>query len=127
MKKLLNVCLLLTSLIGYLEWGKDMHAFLFEVEYDLLFKKTADSQTFLHPFVLVPLVGQLLLLFTVFQKVPGRWVSFTGLLFLSLIMLFLFFIGIISMNIRILSSTLPFIITGILVIRYNRKQKKKTV
>lgn len=127
MRKLLNACLLLTSLIGYLEWGKGMHAFLFEVEYQLLFVKTPDKQAFMHPFVLVPIVGQLLLLFTLFQKVPSRWVSMGGLLCLSLIMVLIFIIGIMGMNIRILLSAVPFIVTGIWVIWYNRKHRKEAI
>ena len=104
-----------------------MHAFLFEVEYQLLFVKAPDKQAFMHPFVLVPIVGQLLLLFTLFQKVPGRWVSMGGLLCLSLIMVLIFIIGIMGMNIRILLSAVPFIVTGIWVIWYNRKARRRVV
>jgi hypothetical protein len=79
----------------------------------------------MHPFVLVPIVGQLLLLFTLFQKVPSKWVSMVGLLCLSLIMLMIFVIGIMGMNIRILLSAVPFIATGIGVIWYNRKARRQ--
>jgi len=126
MKKLLNACLLLSSCIGYLEWGKGNFAFLFQVEYELLFG-SKDSQNFLHPFVLVPLLGQLLLLVTLFQKVPARALTYTGLASLSLLILFIFLIGALTPNFRMLLSTLPFIITGIMVLRYNRKEKSKAI
>lgn len=125
MKKLLNACLLLTSFIGYLQWGKGQHAFLFQVEYDLLFK-AAHAQNFLHPFVLVPMCGQLLLLITLFQKTPRRTLSIGGLLCLSIIMLFIFLIGVMTRNAGILLSSLPFILTGLLMLVYNRRTKQKT-
>lgn len=124
MKKVLNGCLLAASLIGYLEWGKGNFAFLFQVEYELLFG-AKNSQNFLHPFVLVPLLGQLLLFITLFQKVPRRVLTYIALASLSLLMLFICFIGIIVPNFKMLFSTIPFIVTGILILKYNRYGRKK--
>ena len=124
MKKFLNICLLLSSLIGYLEWGKGNHAFIFQTEYDLIFGASHGSATYMHPFVLLPLIGQLLLLVTVFQKIPSKVLTITGLICLSLLMLFIFFIGLLSVNARILVCSLPFILAGIFVQRYNRKSTK---
>ena len=121
MKKALNIALILSSLIGYLEWGTDHSMFLFQMEYELLFQRSPTSNTFLHPFVLIPLLGQLLLLFTIFQKKPSRVLTYIGLSALSLLLVFMFFIGIMGMNVKILASTLPFIMTGVLVIRANRR------
>ncbi len=123
MKRVLNIILLLTSLIGYLHWGKDQHAFLFQVEYELLFR-ASHSRNFLHPFVLVPMLGQLLLLFSVFQKAPGSIPTITGIACLSLIMLMILLVGILSLNPGIIGSALPFIATAIYAITYNRKQKR---
>lgn len=125
MKKLLNLGLLLTSLFGYLEWGTDQQAFLFQVEMELLLKIGNDIKAFLHPFILIPLAGQLMILYSLFQRTPGRKLSLIGLACLSTIMLLLFFIGLITLNIKILLSALPFIITGIFVLRYNWKRKTK--
>lgn len=123
MKKLLNILLILTSLIGYLEWGKDHQMFLFQMEYEIFFNRSPESDTLLHPFVLIPLLGQLLLLFTVFQKTPSKALTFIGLISLSVLLLFLFFIGATSGNMKILLSTIPFIITGTSVVRAHRKRK----
>lgn len=122
MKRLLNICLLLTSLIGYLQWGKDQHAFLFQVEYDLIFGSKHSLQSFIHPFILIPLCGQLVLFYTIFQKTPNKALSLIGLICLSLIMLLILLIGIMTKNSSIAFSAIPFVITGILVLRYNRKQ-----
>lgn len=66
--KILNLLLILTSLIGYLEWGKDASVFFFQAEAQILSKLFTDTQSVLHPLILLPLAGQLLLLITLFQK-----------------------------------------------------------
>jgi len=125
MKKLINICLLLSSLIGYLQWGKAQHAFLFQVEYDLIFGRAHSSDAFMHPFVLIPLVGQLLLLLSVFQKTPGRALSVIGLLCLSTIMLLLLFIGILTKSVAITASAMPFVGIGVFSLVYKRKSATK--
>lgn len=120
MQKILNLCLLLSSLLGYLEWGGGQHSFFGQAEYDLLFGSTT-TDNFAHPFVLIPLAGQLLLFITLFQKTPSRILTYTGLASLSLLLLFIFAIGIMAMNIKMIASVIPFIVFGVLVIKYNRK------
>jgi len=124
MKKLLNTCLLLTSLIGYLEWGKGQHSFLGQVEYDMIFGVKQHSENFMHPFVLLPLLGQLLLLITLFQKTPTRILTLTGILCLGTIMLMILVVGSLSLNIRIIASALPYTILAIIALVKNFKRKR---
>lgn len=124
MKKILNLCVVLTSLIGYLEWGTDNSAFLGQTEYELIFGAKS-LQNMIHPFVIVPLAGQLLLLITLFQKTPSRLLSYIGLASLSLLLVFIFIIGAMTPNFKMLASTIPFIISGILVLRYNRRSRSR--
>jgi len=124
MKKLLNLSLLITSLIGYLEWPNN-HGFLFQIEYQLL-SGTVGTDGILHPFVMLPLIGQLLLVISLFQKTPSRFLTLLGMTCLSLIMLFLFLIGCMSLNYKITLASLPFIITGIFVNRANKKHVATT-
>lgn len=123
MKRLLNLCLLLTALLGYLAWGKDQHAFLFQLEAEVFLKGIHDLKTFLHPAILIPLCGQLMILYSLFQRTPSRLLTLIGLASLSVLLLLLFFIGLLTLNIKILLSTLPFIITSVLVLWYNWKGK----
>ncbi len=128
MKNLLNFCLLLTSLIAYLEWGGGNSTFLFQAEYDILFGASVTKDTFAHPLILIPLLGQLALIITLFQKRPNRILTLTGLICLGLLILLIFFIGILALNFKMYMSALPFMITGFFVLRYhrrNRKQKKE--
>ena len=120
-KRILNLCLLLSSLAGYLEWSGNQHGFLFQLEYELIAKTNHNPGALLHPFVLLPLFGQLLILCSLFQKKPGRVLTLIGLACLGLLMLMILLVGILTLNSKIVASALPFIITGIFVLRYNRK------
>jgi len=119
--KILNAILVLTSLIGYLEWGTDQSMFLFQGEVELIQKFIEDPMSALHPFTVLPLVGQALLLITLFQKEPSRWMTLLGLAGLALLFLMILLIGIIGPNIKMFGSALPFLVTGVLTIRHHRK------
>ena len=117
--KLLNIILIITSLFGYLEWGQDNTSFLFEVEYLVLKNILTIVETVLHPFILIPLFGQIILFFIIFLKKPHRYLTYIGIVSLSLLLGFMFFIGIFSYNLKILISTLPFLLTVLTVIKYD--------
>jgi len=119
--KLLNGALILTSVIAYLEWGHNNSTFLFTAEAEVITKLFTHPAEAAHPFTLVPLIGQLLLLISLFQKQPSKALTYTGMGGLAVLLLFIFFIGIISLNIKIIASVLPFIITSILTIMHYRR------
>lgn len=124
MKKILNLLLIFTSLIGYLEWPNN-HGFIFQLQYELLFGSASDFKNFLHPSILFPMTGELILIFTLFQKIPGRILTLTGLVCLAVIMILLLIVGAASANIKIAGSTIPFFITAYFVLKYNLKKKSK--
>ena len=122
MKKLLNILLLVTFPFGYLEWGNNNHRFIFQSATDI-FKKAGDNiENILHPFILIPFAGIVLLIYTLFQKVPGRKLTYTALACLSTLMLLLFLIGIMGLNFKMLLSTIPFLTVGVIVILKFRKK-----
>jgi hypothetical protein len=123
--KLLNLLLLTTSFFGYLQWSGNSHMFLFEAEVEIFKKLFTDPGSVVHPFILFPLGGQLILIFTLFQKEPGKVLTFLALGALSLLFLLMFFIGLISLNLKILLSTIPFIIIGIITVRTHLKKNKQ--
>lgn len=118
--KTINLLLALTSLIGYLEWGDNNHMFLFQGEYEIITKLFSDPTSVIHPFILMPLVGQILLLVTLFQKKPSRILTLAGLIGIGILLLFIFILSLLSFNWKVMLSTLPFLITGFIAIR-NRK------
>jgi cobalamin biosynthesis protein CobD/CbiB len=122
--KILNVLLIITSLIGYLEWSGDSSSFLFQAEAAIFPKLFSDPKSVLHPFTVIPFLGQLLLILTLFQKNPNRLLTYTGVFALGFLMVFLFVIGIISMNIKIIASTVPFLIVSVVTLIHLHRTKQ---
>lgn len=120
--KVLNGILLLTSLLGYLEWGGGNGSFLFQAELDIVRKSFSDPTSAFYPFILIPMGGQIMLLVTLFQKHPGKLLTFTGMGCIAILLFFMFFIGLIGMNYRIVLSTTPFLIASIITIRHYRQR-----
>lgn len=123
--KILNFLLILTSLIGYLEWGGDNHIFLFQGEAEILYRLFTNPVSVIHPFILIPLIGQMLLLITLFQKSPNKKLTYVSIAGLGLLLGFMFLIGLISFNFNILLSTIPFLIVVVLTIRHLWEMKNK--
>lgn len=122
--KLLNLLLIITSLAGYLEWGGGNSAFLFQAEAEVLSKIFTDPASVIHPFSLLPMVGQLLLLITLFQHKPGRLLTWIGLSGIGILLVFMFVIGIISLNLKVAFSTVPFLVVGVVTIRHYRREPR---
>ncbi len=123
MPKLLNFLLLLSFQFGYLEWGKNNHAFIFETTAEIFRQSAKTLQNFLHPAILIPLVGEILILITLFRKKYFRVLTLSGLTGMGLFMLLLLFIGVLDTNIKITLSTVPFFLAAFFVIRQNWNKK----
>ena len=121
--KLLNFLLLTTSLFGYLEWSGNNKAFLFQVEGEILSKFFNDPMAVLHPLTVLPLVAQIILCITLFQKEPSKILTYISIAGLGLLLIFILVIGLLSLNYKIISSTIPFLAVGVLTIRHHRKLK----
>lgn len=120
--KYLHLSLILASLLGYLQWGGDNHMFLFQAEWDLLKKAIEEPASVLHPFTVLPFIGQLILLINLFQKQPSKRLTLIGIAFLGMLLGLLFIIGVMTLDFKILFSTLPFLILAALTIREVRKK-----
>ncbi|MBK9270363.1 MAG: hypothetical protein IPM48_02105 [Saprospiraceae bacterium] len=121
--KLWNVLLVVTSLFGYLEWGKVQHSFLFEAEAEFISKLLTDPVSVLHPFTILPMFGQIILIATLFQKKVSRAWTYIGMVCLAILICFMCFVGFLGSNYKIVLSTLPFLITTILTIRFHRSNQ----
>lgn len=122
--KILNTLLLISSLFGYLEWGTDNKSFLFESEYVILKNLITNPGSAIHPFTLIPILGQILLIFTLFQKKPSKSLIYIGCASIGILLGFMFVIGIIALNPKIFISTLPFLIVAAYTIFHLKTQKK---
>ena len=119
--KILNFLLLLSSLLGYLEWGGGHHLLLIQAEGEILTKLFTNPMSVLHPFILFPMIAQLILLATVFQATPSKHWTFIAIGGLGLLLGFMFIIGWMSLNFKIILSTIPFLVLALLTIREYRK------
>jgi hypothetical protein len=122
-KHIVNGLVVITFFLGYLEWGADNRAFMFQAAVALLTSLPNDLEGLLNPFVIIPLAGMIMLVITFTQKNPSRKLSLIGLACLAAFMVFLFFIGLIGVNIKIASSTIPFLACAILSLRLNWRKK----
>lgn len=100
--------LFFSSFIGYLEWGKQSE-FIFEIEYDLLFKMNASPEAFLHPFIILPLLGQIILLVSFLVPKPKFWLVLLASTGIALLFLMLLLIGLLNWNPKISLFALPFL------------------
>ena len=121
--KILNALLIISSLFGFLEWGHNNKMFLFQLEAEIVSKIFNDPVSVLHPFTLLPFLGQILLLITLFQKSPSKILTYIGLGGIGILLALMFVIGCISFNLKILFSTIPFLVIGYFTIRHHMKMK----
>lgn len=100
--------------------------FIFQVEKDILSKAVSDWKGVIHPFIIIPFTGIILLAMTLFQVAPSRKLTIAGLSCLSLLMLFIFLIGILGLNYKIILSSIPFLViaTSILINPKNKRPGK---
>lgn len=115
--KILNTLLVLSSLIGYLEWSGNNHLFIVEAEREIILKLFTDPNSIIHPLIILPIGGQILLLLTLFQKKPNKIMTYISIAMLGCLLYLMLFIGIISLNYKIIISTLPFLFISIAIIR----------
>lgn len=121
--KILNGLLIITSLLGYLEWGGNNHQFLFQAEAEIFSKLLYDPQSVIHPLILMPLAGQVLLLITLFQKTPNKRLTYIAIGSLGLLLGFMLFIGLIDLNLKIIISTIPFLTVSVYTILQLKKKQ----
>jgi hypothetical protein len=97
------------------------------MEHELLFSGKVNAASFVHPAILLPLSGQILLLVSLLQKSPGRWLTLTGIALTSLLVLIILLAGLLAKDLKMIVSCLPFVIVALLyVLRSSRIQKQST-
>ncbi len=122
--RVLNFLLLATSLLAYIEWGGKQHLFLFQAELMLFSKLVHDPLAVLHPMIVLPFIGQVLLLITLFQKRPNKLYTILSLIFLGVLNVFIFVVGLLSLNMKITIASFPFIVISILILKQIRTRRK---
>ncbi|MEN9346570.1 MAG: hypothetical protein RLZZ77_81 [Bacteroidota bacterium] len=119
--RLLEIGIVLSSLIGYLQWGGNQSAFLFETEWLILSQLFIRPTDFAHPFILLPLLGQVLLIIHLFLAKTNKRLLYACIGALSTIMLMILLVGMMSLRGPIILSSLPFFFLCFWLIRTLRK------
>ena len=115
--RVLLLALVLTFLCGYMEWGQGQSAFLAQTEYELFFRRGLSTDSMVHPLVLLPFAGQLLLLVNTLLAKPRRRLATAGLVLMGVLALMILLVGILSRNIWMVLSILPFLALAVLHFR----------
>lgn len=109
MRNFTIVAILMSSLMGYLNWAAgSMSQYIFQMEIELFRKLFLDPVSVLHPFIILPLFGQLLLISSFFIRKKGLVVG--GILCIGVLYLMILVVGLLASNIKIVISTIPFFI-----------------
>lgn len=123
MNRLLNLGLLIAFQFCYLEWPNHS-MFVFEAEYDIFSKTESLFNNLMHPIILLGLITQLLLLLGFVLKYFNKKINNIAVLLLSILVLFIFLIGVLDWNYKIITSTTPFLILAGIYFTKLRKIKK---
>jgi hypothetical protein len=104
-----------------MEWGTTNSGFIFQMEYEFFRRGNDIAGSFAHPLILLPFLGQVVLLVSTLLLLHKRW-TLIGLLLLSPLVIMILLAGSLSLNVKTIVSTLPFVIISILFIRSYRKK-----
>jgi hypothetical protein len=74
---------------------------------------------------MIPIMGQMILAFTLFQKCPGKVLTYIGLAGIGVLMLLVLVTGLLGGGFKTVISTMPFLLTSVLVILHIRRYGKK--
>ena len=119
--RLLGILLIIFSGIGYLEWGGSQRIFLFQAEFEIITKLCTNPISVLHPFTILPIIGQFLILYAITKSPFNSKIMYIGIGLLSILLGFMFIIGCISVNYKILISTFPFLgLSGFVIWRRDK-------
>lgn len=110
MKRLINLGLLISFLFCYLEWPPNNAAFIFQGEYEVFSNTKNWVSNFTHPLILLGLLAQLILIYAVINPKINRKMNHLGVAVLTPIVLLFFVVGFLSLNTKVIVSTLPFLV-----------------
>lgn len=124
----LNVLLLISSLMVCMQWGGNNQVYLFQAEVDILAKLFTHPASVMHPLVILPLVGQILLFISLFQKKPSVWLTIPAVKGIGLLVGFIFVVGCIASQTWQILCAIPALLCCIciwvwIVIGFLNKQK----
>jgi hypothetical protein len=107
-EKILLAGMFISFFICFLEWGNNS-AFIFQAAYIVVTNSGDAADNFRHPLIILPFIGDLCFLIGLFQKHPNKLFPITGIFLNGLLVAFILLAGLLSLNYKIILSTIPFI------------------
>jgi hypothetical protein len=107
MQRLAIFCLFASFLFCYLEWPNHS-AFVCKIAYLILFEQSDKVSSFAHPLVLLPFLGQLLVMINLFLPKPKKWMVITGMAMMGLLVFMLVLAGVFGGSWKMVLATVPF-------------------
>lgn len=127
LRKLFTALLLPAFGFGYLEWGRNQqHGFVYEAALEVFRTGFRHPLEVLHPLILVPLAGVVLLLIELFRHRYSRLRTWLGAGCLAVLMLVILLVGVLDQNLKIAGSTLPFF-TLVTLLFFQVKKERRNV
>jgi uncharacterized membrane protein YhhN len=99
-----------------------MSGFLFQMEYELFADASKVISSILHPLVLLPFIGQVVLLISMFLKKPNRKLTLLVIALLGVLVFMVLLVGVLSLNMKIILSALPYIGLSVYYIFFFQKR-----
>ncbi len=124
MKRIVNIGLFLSFLFCYLEWPTNNSAFIFQGEYEIFTNSKKWISNFTHPLILLGLIAQIILVFAIINPKINTKLNHFAVLILTPIVVLFFAVGLLSFNVKIMVSTLPFM--GLVVYYFILSKRKRT-
>jgi len=120
-QRLLPILIFISFFFCYLEWAGGNSGFIVQLEYDA-FSRGMDKSSFIHPLIILPLVGQIMLFISIILL--KRKAILVGIVLLSVLVVVIFLVGLLAFNLKIILSALPFLVLSTLYISRYRKEKR---
>jgi len=119
---LIHIGLIIAFSLCYMAWGKGQSATVAGMEYYLLFRRGLSFDTATHPVILAGLAGQICLIISAVRY--NKIIQLAGVLLPGLIVLLVLLAGVLSGNILMIASTLPYLLLAVLLLRCIRRGEK---
>lgn len=120
--RLLNGGLLISFLFCYLEWAGGNSTFIYKAEWDIFTNLNNLQQNFSHPIILICLFGQVAILYSVLATNPIKWINVTGVILLMVFVFFLWLIGWMALNKKMILLNFPFLAFAFFFLKLNRRK-----
>ncbi len=116
--------LFISFFLGYLEWGTDSAAFVYEGFIEVISNSKGLKSNFTHPLIVLPLIGEVIFILGAFNsRLKNKWLIgalvLTGLLYVMILLA-----GVLSKNLKMILSAAPYILFAIGLVRAILREKK---